>query len=132
MDEPLDEPTLPVFGVAMSEPRRRRFHEQLAGIPLSGAPCGALAACSASSCRYPRCAAGAALVPSGLAPFMRLPPPEAATLTRARLAQAIAERVAANGNVTHEELVAAGFDAADIAAHFRGALRAARVERMAV
>lgn len=94
---------------AMAPARRRRFHEQLAGIALP-----------------------APLVPSGLRPFLHLPPPEAATTTRARMAAAIAERVAATGAVSRDDLLAAGFAAADIARHFRGALRASGAARMAV
>ena len=105
----MSQPTIPVFGVAMTEPRRRRFHEQLAGIP-----------------------ADRPLLGSGLQAFMRLPVPEPRTLTRARMAATVAGLVAANGNVTREEILAAGFDEAEITAHFRGASRIAGLARMAV
>jgi alkylhydroperoxidase family enzyme len=100
------QPTIPVYG--MTPERRRRFHEQLAGIP-----------------------AETPVVPSGLGPFMHLPAPEPRTLTRARLAQTIAERVAADGRVTRDELLAAGFDEAEIREHFRAACRIAGAARMA-
>lgn len=95
--------------LAMSPARRQRFHEQLAGIP-----------------------ADPLKVPAGLAPFMRLPAPEPATLVRARMAETIARLVSANGNVTRDELLAAGFEPAELAAHFTAARRIARVDRMAV
>jgi hypothetical protein len=68
---------------------------------------------------------------AGLAPFRTLPPQEPPTHTRTRMAAAIAEAVAANGNVTREELLARGFTVDEIATHFTEARRAARVERMA-
>lgn len=77
--------------------------------------------------RLPQQVAG---IGSGLAPFMHLPAPEARTLVRARLASTIASLVAANGNVTRDELLAAGFDEAELAEHFTQARRIARVERM--
>lgn len=95
---------------AMTPERRRRFHEQLAGIPLDRP----------------------ALLRSGLAPFLRLPAPEPRTLTRARLAATLASLVAANGTVTRDEILAAGFDAAEIHAHFRDASRIAGLARMVV
>lgn len=92
----------------MSPERRRRFHEQIAGIPLQP------------------------VVPSGLAPFLHLPPPEPATLTRARLAKTLQDLVAANGLVTRDDLVAAGFTPAEIERHFGEAKRIAGLARMAV
>lgn len=109
-NQPADD-SLPVFGVAITEPRRRRFHEQLAGIPAD---------------------ATQPVVPSGLAPFMHLPAPEAATLTRARMAALVQSLVAANGQITRDELLGAGFDEREIARHFAGARRIAGVARMAV
>lgn len=100
---------LDVIAAAMTPARRRRFHEQLAGVALQPP-----------------------IVPSGLKPFLHLPAPERATLTRARMAATIAERVAANGNVSRDDLLGAGFDDVDIQRHFREALRCARVDRMAV
>lgn len=70
------------------------------------------------------------LLPAGLAPFRTLPPAESPMHTRTRMAAAIAEAVAANGNVTREELLARGFTVEEIATHFTEAKRAARVERM--
>ncbi len=96
------------IAAGMTPERRRRFHEQLVGIAVP------------------------AIVPSGLRPFMRLPAPEAATLTRARMASTIANLVAANGAVSRDDLIAAGFDEVDIIRHFRAALRASGAERMAV
>lgn len=96
---------------AMPADRRRRFYEQLAGVPIE---------------------ATRPVVPSGLTPFMRLPAPEARTLTRARMAQAAANLLAANGSVTRDDLVAAGFDDAEIRDHFRAAARIAGLARMAV
>lgn len=93
----------------MTPARRRRFHEQLGGI-----------------------AEDRPVLPSGLGPFMRLPAPEPRTLTRARLAQATASLVAANGSVTRDDLVAHGFDDAEIRDHFRDAARIAGLARMAV
>lgn len=104
----MNQPTIPVFGVAMTERRRRRFYEQLAGIPADRP----------------------LLLSSGLAPFLRLPAPEPRTLTRARMAATAASLVAANGSVSRDELLAAGFDEAEIAAHFRAASRIAGLARM--
>lgn len=95
--------------LVMSPARRRRFEQKLADSMT---------------------AADRLVLPALLAPFMHLPAPEARTLTRARLAATIASLVAANGNVTRDELLAAGFDEAEIAEHFTQARRIARVERM--
>ena len=73
----------------------------------------------------------AATVRSGLAPFMKLPPEEPRTLTRARMAAFIAERVAATGQVTHDELLGGGFTAHQIDTLFDEAKRIAGVDRMA-
>lgn len=74
---------------------------------------------------------GGSPVPSGLEPFMTLPPAEARTRTRARMAELIQRRVAADGNVTRQDLEAAGFDDAEIRELFGEARRIAGVERMA-
>lgn len=71
-------------------------------------------------------------VRSGLAPYLTLPAAEARTLKRARLAEAIARRVSADGCVTREDLLGAGFDAGDLDRLFGEALRAARVHLMVV
>jgi hypothetical protein len=70
-------------------------------------------------------------VASALAPFMKLPPPEARTNKRARMAKVISDSVAAKECVTREDIEAAGFSGADIDELFREALRASGVERMA-
>lgn len=98
-----------LVGLDLEHPRRRRFSEQLAGIAL----------------QRPR-------LPSGIALFSRLPAAEPPTHVRTRMAATIAERVAASGNVTHDDLVAAGFTGEEIAQHFTDARRAARVDRMVV
>lgn len=67
-----------------------------------------------------------------LVPFLKLPPPERPAVTRARMAQVILDRVSATGQITAGELNAAGFTDAEIVAHFHGARRIARVERMVV
>lgn len=67
-----------------------------------------------------------------LVPFLKLPPPERPAVTRARMAQVILDRVSATGQITADELNAAGFTDAEIVAHFHGARRIARVERMVV
>lgn len=93
----------------MTPARRDRFLDQLAGVP---APQHKL--------------------PAGLAPFRTLPPPEAPKFVRTRLAAAIAEAVAANGNVTRDELLSRGFTPADLELHFTAARRAARVSAMTI
>lgn len=70
-------------------------------------------------------------VASALAPFLKLPPPEARTQKRARMAKVINECVAAKDCVTREDLEAAGFSGAEIADLFREALRASGAARMA-
>lgn len=70
-------------------------------------------------------------VPSGLEPYMTLPPAEARTRTRARMAELICQRVAADGNVTRQDLEAAGFDETEIRELFPEARRIAGVDRMA-
>lgn len=73
----------------------------------------------------------AARIRCGLAPYMTLPPAEAERLVRARMAELIVLRCAAAGCITHEELLAGGFTAAEITRHFHAAKRAARVVEMA-
>ncbi len=68
---------------------------------------------------------------SGLAQFMTLPPAEAKRLTRARMAELILTRVAAEGRITRDDLAAADFSDKEIAEHFTAARRIAQVERMA-
>lgn len=53
-------------------------------------------------------------VRAALAPFMKLPKPEARTLKRARMAATISNAMAARGCVTEAELRAAGFSKSDI------------------
>jgi hypothetical protein len=65
-----------------------------------------------------------------LARFMRLPPKERPRLVRARMAELIVNRFSAAGQVTLDDLHAAGFTDAEIAEHFTAARRCARVERM--
>lgn len=65
-----------------------------------------------------------------LVPFLRLPPPERPAVTRARMAQLIQDRFSAEGRVTVDDLEAAGFTKEEIVAHFHGARRIAKVERM--
>lgn len=67
-----------------------------------------------------------------LVPFLKLPPPERPAVTRARMAQLILDRFSAEGRVTAEDLEAGGFTQDEIVAHFQGARRIARVERMVV
>ena len=86
-----------------------RMQDQLAGVPLD----------------RPR-------LPTGLAPYRRLPSAEPASHVRARMAQLIAQRVSASGAVTREDLVSGGFDDDQIARHFAAAVRCARAEQMAV
>lgn len=73
----------------------------------------------------------AAVVRSGLAPFMKLPAEEARTLTRARMAAFIQERCAASNSVTRDELLGGGFTPHQIGTLFDEAKRIAGVERMA-
>lgn len=70
-------------------------------------------------------------VASALAPFMKLPKPEARTAKRARMAKIISDCVATKECVTREDIEAAGFSGAEINDLFREALRASGVERMA-
>lgn len=98
-----------LVGLDLDHPRRRRFSEQLVGLPLDRP-----------------------VLSSGLAIFRRLPEPERPTLTRTRMAAAIADLVANTGRVTYDDLRAAGFTGEEITIHFSDARRAARVERMAV
>ncbi len=97
-----------IVGLELTHPRRRHFIGQLTG---NVGPVPILAA--------------------GLAPFRTLPPAEAPTATRTRMAAEIARAVAANGCITREELLAAGFTEGEIAHHFTDARRAARVIDMA-
>ncbi len=98
-----------IVGLDVEHPRVRRFNEQVAGIAI----------------QRPQ-------LPSGLAVYAILPPPEAVTQLRTRMAAVIAEVFATNGNVTHDDLTRAGFTGKEIATHFTAARRAARVERMVV
>lgn len=70
-------------------------------------------------------------VASALAPFLKLPPPEARTQKRARMAKLISELFAANGQVTDTDLLGAGFSKSDIATLKDEAGRIAGVARMA-
>ncbi len=47
-----------------------------------------------------------------------------------RMADVITRTLSMNSNVTHDDLVRAGFEDADITRHFRAALRQARAEHM--
>ena len=98
-----------IVGLDVTHPRRQRLHEQLAGVALD----------------KPR-------LPSGLAIYAMLPPPERATHLRSRMADVIARAVSAHGAVTRDDLLGAGFTSAEIVEHFTDACRAARVARMAV
>jgi hypothetical protein len=62
--------------------------------------------------------------------FFTLPPKEPPRLTRARMAELIVNRFSAAGQVTLEDLKAAGFSDAEIEQHFTKARRIARVEKM--
>ena len=97
-----------IVGLEPNHPRLRRFADQLFGAPLAPP-----------------------IVPSGLAAFQHLPPPEPRTATRARMASEIVRAVAATGCVTREDLEQAGFTGAEIAEMFTEARRIAGVERMA-
>lgn len=70
-------------------------------------------------------------VRTALEPYLKLPKAEPLTHLRARMAQVIANRVSADGNVTHADLESAGFTRLEINAHFTAAARAARVAEMA-
>ena len=100
-----------IVGLEPDLPRRRRLVQQILGIPL------------AHSDERP-------VVPSGLAAFQHLPPPEPRTATRARMAAEIVRAVAATGCVTRDDLLAAGFTTAEIAELFTEARRISGVERM--
>ncbi len=60
-----------------------------------------------------------------------LPRPEPPRVTRARMAELIQKRVAADGSITLEDLERGGFTGAEIAAHFHHAKRIAGVMQMA-
>jgi hypothetical protein len=64
-----------------------------------------------------------------LASLLR-PAPEGARSKRLRMADVMIRRVSAVGNFTHEDLVAGGFDEAEIATHWRKALAIAGLHRM--
>lgn len=70
-------------------------------------------------------------LPSGLAPMMRLPGPDPERLTRARMADLMVRRYAADGNVTEEDLRGGGFTDAEITKHRHAAARIARLAQMA-
>lgn len=65
-----------------------------------------------------------------LVAFLTLPPREPPRLTRARMAELIQRRVAADGQVTFEDLRRGGFTAQEIEQHFTNARRIAGVEKM--
>ncbi len=65
-----------------------------------------------------------------LRPFLKLPPAEPPKGVRARMAEFLKHRVAADGSVTREQIEAAGFSADEIAAHFHPAKRIARLAQM--
>jgi hypothetical protein len=69
-------------------------------------------------------------LPSGLAPMMRLPAPEGERSVRARMAELMLRRFAADGNVTHDDLLRGGFSEAEITRHKREAARIAGLDRM--
>lgn len=69
-------------------------------------------------------------LPSGLAPMMRLPGPEGERSIRARMADLMLRRFAADGNVTVEDLRGGGFTDAEIAKHRHAAARIAGLDRM--
>jgi len=69
-------------------------------------------------------------LPSGLAPMMRLPPREPQRSVRARMADLMLRRFAADGNVTFDDLRAGGFSDAQIATHRHAAARIAGLARM--
>ncbi len=69
-------------------------------------------------------------LPAGLAPMMRLPGPEPERVVRARMADLMLRRFSADGNVTHDDLLAGGFSGAEITKHRRDAARIAGLARM--
>jgi hypothetical protein len=69
-------------------------------------------------------------LPAGLAPMMRLPAPEPKRGVRARMADLMLRRFAADGNVTRDDLLAGGFNEAEILEHQRDAARIAGLARM--
>lgn len=101
-NHPLDD----LVGLDLSPARRDHLIDQIFGTPLRP------------------------IVPAGLAPFMTLPKPEPATLTRARMAQTMASLMAANGRVTRDDLEQAGFTRRQIEDHRDEAARIARLDRM--
>ena len=66
-----------------------------------------------------------------LAGFLKLPRKEEPRVVRARMAQFLQARFAAEGRITREDLEAAGFEANEIEAHFHHAKRIARLPQMA-
>lgn len=105
-NHPLDD----LVGLDLSPARRDHLIDQICGTPVRPpTPFG---------------------VPAGLAPFMTLPKPEPATLTRARMAQTMASLMAANGRVTRDDLEQAGFTRQQIEDHRDEAARIARLDRM--
>ena len=70
-------------------------------------------------------------VRAALRPFMKLPKPEARTIKRARMAEAMVSAHAARECVTFDDLYAAGFTDADIRELKHEARRAARLTEMA-
>lgn len=67
-----------------------------------------------------------------LAGFLQLPRKETPNVVRARMARFLQERVAASGNVTREDLEAAGFEKDEIDQLFHQAKRIAGLVRMVV
>lgn len=63
--------------------------------------------------------------------FLKVPRAEPPKGVRARLAEFLQHRVAADGSVTREQVEAAGFSEAEIRAHFHAAKRIARLPQMA-
>lgn len=68
----------------------------------------------------------------GLAAFLKLPRRETPVVTRARMAEFLQTRFAFAGQVTLEDLAAAGFTDEEITTHFHEAKRIARLSRMPI
>lgn len=64
--------------------------------------------------------------------FLKLPRKETPNVVRARMARFLQERVAANGNVTRDDLEAGGFEKDEIDQLFHQAKRIAGLVRMVV
>ncbi len=101
---------------AMTPARRDHFCTQIgSGIPRPLLPAGP-----------------SALLRAGLAPFLHLPPEEPRTITRARMAEAMARIFPANGRINDEDLVACGSTRAQITDLSAEALRISRVAEMVI